>query len=138
MGTALTPSLENHCITSQEHGKKASKKRLKYLTFYAINCIKRAAITQYSDWMTKKCRIDSWYRQRDISCVKIGKIGTVVHPLPCNTEVESAWSSTSTPLCLHGMLLIFTYGQLYFLTSNTENQRSLTKIILVTSVFCTR
>ena len=143
MGTALTPSLESHCITSQEQMKKVSKEGFKYLMFYVINCIKRAMITRYSDWMTKKCRFDSWQRQEifRVSRLKRLALGSSqlslqhVHPLPCNAEVESEWSSTSTPSCLNGMLFIFMYGQPYLLTSNTEKQRSLTKIILVILVF---
>jgi transposase len=65
VGTALTPILEGHCITSWEHRKKVSKEGFKYLIFYVliINCIKIATITRYRDWMTKICRFDSWHRQ---------------------------------------------------------------------------
>jgi hypothetical protein len=138
-----TPSLESHCITSQEQRKKASKEGFKYLIFYVINCIKRAMISRYSDWMTEKCRFDFWQRKGifHVSRLKRLALGSSqlylqhVHPFPCNAEVESKWSSTATPSFLNGMSLIFVCRQSYLLTSNTENQRSLTKIILVILVF---
>jgi hypothetical protein len=120
----LTPSIESHCITSHKLRKKVSKDGLKYLILCVIYCMKRLMLTPYSDGMTKKCWFDSWQRQEVFHVSRLVRLALGSsypsvqhdHPLPCNAEVESEWSSTSTPSSLHGMSLIFMYGQLYLLT----------------------
>jgi hypothetical protein len=86
--------------------------------------MKRLMVIPYSDWMTKKCWFDSRQRQEifhvsGLVRLALGSNHPSVqhdHTLPCNAEVESEWSSSTTSPFLHGMSLIFMYGQLYLLT----------------------
>jgi len=52
-----------------------------------------------------------------VGTVGLSPGGKADHLHPSSAKVKNMWSYTSTPQCLHGMVLSVTQGQLYLFTS---------------------